>query len=244
MNLFFKMTSGKTVVIDIDEKETNNPVGSIIPRILLKSELEHDPEHNDYRIILMGQVVAEDRLIADFVSEASSVATIHFIVTPKPEQNKWQALYLDKFTSIPAAIINIITSYSAERPSRSRFLGTLNYALIDNTKAGLSILFKVFRSKFSQYSDRMTATQLLQQLHDSEIQHILDAKGNLTTLAQQLTTRLSANNIQPGSEQDVKQLTDDAFSLVSSGVIPNTPSTESAPSSNEESTVASGFSIS
>ncbi len=164
---------------------------------------------------------------------------------------------------MPVALINIITSYSAERPSRSRFLGTLNYALIDNTKAGLSILFKVFRSTFSQYSDRMTATQLLQQLHYSEIQHILDAKGDLTNLAQQLIARISANNIQPGSEQDVKQLTNDVFSLVSSGVtpnaprettieardhsngaIPNTPSIESAPSSNEEATAGYRCSIS
>ena len=242
--LFFKIPTGRTVVIDIEEKEINNPVGSIIPRIVLKSGLEHDPEHNDYKIILKGQVVAEDRLIADFTREARSVATIHFIVTPKPEQNKWQALSLEKFTSMPVAIIKIITSYSAVRPSRSGFLGTLNYALIDTTKADLSILFKVFRSTFSQYSDRMTATQLLQQLHDSEIQYILDAKGDLTNLAQQLTARLNANNIQPGSEEDVKQLTNDVFSLVSSGVIPNTPSTEGAPSSNEEATAAPGCSIS
>ena len=84
--LFFKTLTGRSGAINIDEKEINNPVGSIIPRIVLKSGLEHDPEHNDYKIILKGQVVAEDRLIADFTREARSVGTIHFIVTPKPDK--------------------------------------------------------------------------------------------------------------------------------------------------------------
>ena len=122
---------------------------------------------------------------------------------------------------MPTALINIITSYSAVRPSESSFLYSIN--LTNDIKANLSTLFKVFRSQFSLYADRMTATELLQQLHDSEIQYILDAKGGFTPLAQQLINRLEVNDIQPGSEGDVKQLTNDVFSLVSYGLIPNDP---------------------
>ena len=121
---------------------------------------------------------------------------------------------------MPTALINIITSYSAVRPSESSFLYSIN--LTNDIKANLSTLFKVFRSQFSLYADRMTATELLQQLHDSEIQYILDAKGGFTPLAQQLINRLEFA-MQRGSEGDVKQLTNDVFSLVSYGLIPNDP---------------------
>lgn len=266
--LFFRSLTGSSCFVNIDEGEEKNTVGSIIPRIALKSGNEYDPEENEYRVVLEGKEVHKDELIEDFADKACKVAVAHFIVTPRPgpEQNRWHALCLEKFTTISLSIIKIIISYSAARPK------ALNYTLPDNTKAGLRLLFSVFRRSFNQFLPHMTATELMQQLDDeNEVQYILEAKGSLTNLAQQLIARITVSPAQPGSGQDIKQLTNDVFSLVSAGVIPydsrvtstearidsnavtpstpnaltpNTSNAEGAPSLNEEKNTGYSCSIS
>jgi hypothetical protein len=223
MRLFFKEITRGNITIEIDEKDIKNTVGSIMPTIVSKFGLEYDPKNIDYRIIVMGNIVTEDILIANFIEEwkLSGKETIHFVTEQKPKQNKWQALCLEKFTSMPTNLIDIITSYSAVRPSQSSVFYSIN--LTNDIKSNLSLLFKVLRSKFSQYAGRMTAAELLQQLDDTEIQYIIDVKSGFTPLAQQLIDRIEANHILPGPEEDVKQLTNNVFSLVSYGLIPNDP---------------------
>jgi hypothetical protein len=225
--LFFTTNLSTTVCLDIAEGEVKNTLESIIPRVVRGYGDEYKPEDYTYEIIVGGKVFSENTKIKDFIGQLQPFNKIIFRVKLKPEPNKWQALSLEKFTSMPTALINIITSYSAVRPSRSSFFYSIN--LNNHIKSNLSILFKVFRSQFSQYAGRMTATELLQQLDNSEIQHILDAKGIFTPLAQQLITRIETNEIKTGSEtkEDVKQLANNVLSLVSTGrITSNTPSTE------------------
>ena len=218
----YRLVTGQRISISFDEKDLENTIESIIPRIAGES---YNPNEYDYRIIVLGKEASANTLIRDHLNDSRMTGTIHFVKSRRLI-NKWQALYLERYTDMPEEIIKIITSYSASTiyRSRSKFFNSIIQLITHDTKANLSIFFSTCKNALNKYTPRLTATELLQQLHDTDIKHIIDEKGNLTTTAKELIARISENEItraddQKTAEKEAKQLSDDVLSLISTGII-------------------------